>query len=84
MKNWLGLNTKDALLGLQFRLQHNVLTMENIAQDAEAIIAHHQELLTKGKAHRSNFHGKVAQVETAVNLVYGLKTAVVTPEEALN
>ncbi|WP_177031148.1 hypothetical protein [Paenibacillus sp. 276b] len=58
--------------------------MENIAQDAEAIIAHHQELLTKAKAHRSDFHGQVAQVETSVKLVDGLKTAVVTPEESLN
>ncbi|WP_175480719.1 hypothetical protein [Paenibacillus sp. OK003] len=47
------------------------------------LIAHHQELLT-AKAHRSDFHGQVAQVETAVKLVDGLKTAVVTPEEGLN
>ncbi|WP_167434653.1 MULTISPECIES: hypothetical protein [Paenibacillus] len=48
------------------------------------LIAHHQELLTKAKAHRSDFYGQVAQVETSVKLVDGLKTAVVTPEESLN
>lgn len=71
-------DTKDALLGLQYRLQHGVLVMEDIATDAEAIIARHQEILSKAKARRSEFQGQVSQVLTAVNLVDGLYSAVST------
>jgi hypothetical protein len=76
-------DTKDALLGLQFRLQNGVLVMEDIAQDAEAIIARHQEILSKAKARRSEFQGQVSQVETAVKLVEGLHTAVAATEDGL-
>lgn len=76
-------DTKDALLGLQYRLQHGVLVMEDIADDAEAIIARHQEILAKAKARRSEFQGQVAQVETAVKLVDGLQATVDATEDSL-
>jgi hypothetical protein len=62
-------DTKDALLGLQMRLQHGVSTMEEIAEDADSIIKTHQEVLAKAVARKNEFHGHVAQVTQAINVV---------------
>lgn len=62
-------DTKDALLGLQFRLQNGVATMEEIEEDAQEVIRTHQAILEKAVARKNEFRGQVAQVEVAVNTV---------------
>lgn len=62
-------DTKDALTGLQFRLQHGVLVMEDIASEAEEIIKRHQEILAKAQSRRAEFAGQVEQVQKALQLV---------------
>jgi hypothetical protein len=62
-------DTKDALTGLKYRLEHGVLVMEDIAADAQEIIARHQEILSKATNRRSEFAGQVSQVEVALTTV---------------
>ncbi|ALA07202.1 hypothetical protein SECTIM467_78 [Brevibacillus phage SecTim467] len=75
-------DTKDALLGLQYRLQNGVATMEDIEADAEEIIRVHESILAKAKARRNEFAGQVNQVNTALKLVDNLHTATQDMEEA--
>lgn len=65
-------DTKDALLGLQMRLQNGVSTMEDIAEEAQEVINHHQAVLAKAIQRKNEFHGQVAQVTNALNVVSNL------------
>ncbi|MGG1263872.1 hypothetical protein [Brevibacillus laterosporus] len=62
-------DTKDALLGLQFRLQNGINTMDDIIEDATVVISHHQDILNKANARKNEFHGHVSQVTQAVNMI---------------
>lgn len=62
-------DTKDALLGLQLRLQHGVSTMEEIEDDAVAVINAHQAILDKASSRKQEFRGQVAQVDLAIKTV---------------
>jgi len=65
-------DTKDAMLGLQMRLQNGVATMEEIIEEAQEIINHHQAILNKAAARKNEFHGQVAQVTQALNIVQNI------------
>lgn len=65
-------DTKDALLGLLMRLQNGVVTMEDIIEDAQDVIDHHQAILAKATARKSEFHGHVGQITQAISVVDNL------------
>lgn len=65
-------DTKDALLGLQMRLQNGVLTMEDIIEEAQEVINHHQAILSKASQRKAEFHGHVTQVTQALNVVQNI------------
>jgi predicted transcriptional regulator len=65
-------DTKDALLGLQMRLQNGVVTMEEIIEDAKEIIDHHTAILNKAAQRKSEFQAQVAQVTNAINIIQNI------------
>lgn len=53
----------DALLGLEYRLEHGKQVMVDIADEAAAIIAHHEDILKKANERRNEFAGQSTQVQ---------------------
>lgn len=64
--------TKDALLGLQWRLQNGVSTMEDIIEETQEIIQQHQAILNKASQRKSEFQGQVSQVTQALNVIQNI------------
>lgn len=67
-------HTQDALTNLQFRLQHGILVMEDIAAEAEEIITRHQAVLITAHARRSEFQQQMSQIESVIGIAEDMWT----------
>lgn len=74
---WAGVeveDAKDALTGLQYRLQHGQLVMEDIAEEAQKVIERNQEILRLANQRRAEFREhteQVLKIQGSISTIYG-------------